>query len=82
MLNSEAQLRQAIEELVRRFGDRVEDAQIADAAVEAYLDLRHASTVHTHLVVLTVRRASRELAFTAVGVTMPLQQTVGLTPAR
>jgi hypothetical protein len=82
MLNSEAQLRQAVDELVRRFGDRVAGDLIVDAAVEAFLDLRRASTVHSYLGVLTVRRAARELAFTAVGVTMPVQQTAGLTPAR
>ncbi|RDI25612.1 three-helix bundle dimerization domain-containing protein [Lentzea flaviverrucosa] len=82
MLNSEAQLRQAVDELVRRFGDRVPGDLIVDAAVEAFVDLRRASTVHSYLGVLTVRRAARELAFTAVGVTMPVQQTVDLTPAR
>jgi hypothetical protein len=82
MLNSQAQLRQAITELVRRFGDRVEVELIVEAAVGAYLDLCRTSTVEAYLGVLTVRRASRELAFTAVGITMPLQQTAGLTPAR
>ncbi|MDX8036119.1 hypothetical protein SK803_38485 [Lentzea sp. BCCO 10_0856] len=82
MLNSEAQLRQAIEELTVRFGDRVSDHEIFEAAAAAYDGLSRASTVHAHLAVLTVRRAARELALTAVGVQMPTQQTAGLTPAR
>ena len=82
MVNSQVQLNQAIAELVRRFGDRVEGDLIVDAAVGAYLDLRRTATVESYLGVLTVRRASRELVFAAVGITMPVQQKVGLTPAK
>jgi hypothetical protein len=82
MLTSEVQLRRAIEDLTRRFGDRVANDVIFEAAAAAYEDLRRTSTVHAHLAVLTARRAGRELALTAVGVQMPIQQTAGLTPAR
>ncbi|WP_143467054.1 three-helix bundle dimerization domain-containing protein [Lentzea kentuckyensis] len=82
MLNSDAQLRQAIADLTHRFGDRVANDVIFEAAAAAYEDLSRTSTVHAHLAVLTARRAARELALTAVGVQMPIQQTVGLTPAR
>jgi hypothetical protein len=82
MLNSEARLRQAIAELTDRFGDRVADDVIREAAEAAHDDLSLTSAVHAHLVVLTARRAARELALTAVGVQMPTQQTAGLTPAR
>lgn len=82
MLNSEAQLRQAIAGLTPRFGGRVADGEIFEAAAAAQEALSRTATVHAHLAVLTARRAARELALTAVGVQMPIQQTVGLTPAR
>jgi hypothetical protein len=82
MLNSGAQLRQAIVELTGRFGDRLSDEVIFEAAAAAHEALSETSTVHAHLAVLTARRAARELALTAVGVQMPTQQTAGLTPAR
>lgn len=82
MLNSDAQLRQAMADLTHRFGDRVANDVIFEAAAAAYEDLNRTSTVHAHLAVLTARRAARELALTAVGVQMPIQQTAGLTPAR
>ncbi|MEU0878546.1 hypothetical protein ABZ345_08120 [Lentzea sp. NPDC005914] len=82
MPNPDVQLRQAITELTRRFGGQVTNEEIWEAAEAAYASLSHTATVHSHLAVLTARRAARELAFTAVGVQMPLQQVVGLTPAR
>ena len=82
MLNSDAQLRQAMAELTHRFGDRLADDVIFEAAAAAQEALRDTSTVHAHLAVLIARRAARELALTAVGVQMPTQQTAGLTPAR
>lgn len=82
MLNSQAQIRQAIEELTEAFGDRVPDEVIREVAAATHEELCLTATVGTHLAVLTARRAARELAFTAIGVTMPQQQTAGLTPAR
>ncbi|HEX8869875.1 MAG TPA: hypothetical protein VF821_29710 [Lentzea sp.] len=56
--------------------------EIWEAAEAAHSALSETATVQAHLAVLTARRAARELALTAVGVQMPVQQTVGLTPAR
>ena len=82
MLNSQAQIRQAVAELIEAFGDRLPDEVIFEVAAATHAELRRTATVHAHLAVLTARRAARELAFTAVGVQMPLQQERGLTPAR
>lgn len=82
MPNPDVQLRQAIIELTRRFGGQVTNEEIWEAAEAAHAELSRTATVHAHLAVLTARRAARELAFTAVGVQMPLQQAAGLTPAR
>ncbi|MFD5829284.1 three-helix bundle dimerization domain-containing protein [Lentzea sp. NPDC060358] len=80
MLNPQAQLRQAVEDLTRRFGDRVPDDEIHEAAAAAHEGLSRTATVTAHLAVLTARRAARDLAFAAVGVRMPVQQEAGLTP--
>ncbi|MET9630064.1 hypothetical protein ABZX92_21615 [Lentzea sp. NPDC006480] len=82
MPNPDVQLRQAIAELTLRFGGRVTNLEIWEAAEAAYASLSAGATVHTHLAVLTARRAARELALTAIGVQMPTQQKAGLTPAR
>ncbi|MEV6244176.1 three-helix bundle dimerization domain-containing protein [Lentzea sp. NPDC051838] len=82
MLTPDARLRQAITELTRRFGGKVPDVEIFEAAAAAYEALESTATVSTHLAVLTARRAARELALTAVGVQMPVQQKAGLTAAR
>jgi hypothetical protein len=82
MLNSQAQIRQAVAELTLAFGDRVPDEVIHEVAAATHAELLRTATVGAHLAVLTARRAARELAFTAIGVTMPQQQTAGLTPAR
>ncbi|MFD9705544.1 three-helix bundle dimerization domain-containing protein [Lentzea sp. NPDC059081] len=80
MLNSEAQVRQAVEDLTRRFGDRVAGDEIREAAEAAHEGLSRTATVTAHLAVLTARRAARDLAFAAIGVRMPVQQTAWLTP--
>ncbi|WP_330274085.1 hypothetical protein OG205_46465 [Lentzea sp. NBC_00516] len=82
MLNSQAQIRQAVAELIEAFGDRVPDEVIFEVAAATHAELSRTATVHAHLAVLTARRAARELAFTAIGVTMPQQQTAAVTPAR
>ncbi|HEX7309312.1 three-helix bundle dimerization domain-containing protein [Lentzea sp.] len=80
MLNPEAQLRQAVEDLTRRFEGGVTEDEIHEAAAAAHEGLSRTATVTAHLAVLTARRAARDLAFTAVGVRMPVQQTAWLAP--
>ena len=44
MVSSQTQIRQAVDDLIRRFGDRVPVEVIQEAAAAAHLDLRRTAT--------------------------------------